>query len=251
MTTPTCTWEGCTVDALTRGQCGPHYRRRLHTGRYGYQDGAPAREHVLALRALGWTYGTISEVAKISTFVPHKLASGATRRVLRETEEKILALPLTPVPSTRGVDGTGTYRRLEALQWLGWPMSVIGADLGLKTYSLTTMRGRGEPVSFRIAQAAVVLFEKYAHIPGPSKQTATKAQQKGWSPPLAWDDDTIDDPTAKPNVGKFRRLTHDDAVAEYRHLHQLGLSDNQIGVKLGLVPRSINVIRLDAEKATA
>jgi hypothetical protein len=155
-------------------------------------------EHVLALRALGWTYGTISEVAKISTFIPHKLASGATRRVLRETEEKILALPLVYHPSTRGVDGTGTYRRLEALQWMGWPMSIIGAALGLKTYTLSTMRGRREPVSYRVALAAKVLYARCSHLEGPSKQTATKAKARGYAPPAAWDEDTIDDPAAKP-----------------------------------------------------
>jgi len=153
---------------------------------------------VLALRALGWTYVQIAEAAGTSNWVPHKLATGGARRLLEEHLAAILAISLVPVESHRGVDGTGTFRRVEALQWMGWPMSDIGGRLGLKPYTLTTLRSRGEPVSFRVALAVKVLFAELSHLRGPSKQTATKARARGYAPPAAWDDDTIDDPTARP-----------------------------------------------------
>jgi hypothetical protein len=200
MTGQTCMAAGCLKPPSTRGYCERCYRYRLHTGRYGYRDATAAREHVLALRGLGWTFVQISEATQVSAWVACNLASGRTRRVLADSEAAILAVPLEPVASQRGVNGIGTYRRVEALQWMGWPLADIGRRVGLKPYTLCTLRSRGEPVSFRVARAVAVVFDELAHLPGPSKQTATKARRRGYAPPLAWDDDTIDDPDALPQV---------------------------------------------------
>lgn len=193
-----CARAGCDRAADTRGYCGPDYRYRLHTGRYGYRDAAPARGHVVALRALGWTHEQIAEAAGTSTWVPHKLTTGATRYLLAESEAAILAVPLMPRASHRGVDGTGTYRRLEALQWMGWTLTEIAGRVGLRPHTLTTLRSRGEMVSHRVALAMAAVYEQLSHQPGPSRMTATKARRRGYAPPLAWDTDTIGNPAARP-----------------------------------------------------
>lgn len=193
-----CARKGCDGQATTRGFCESDYRRRVRMGIYKYRDAGPAREHVLKLRALGWTYVQIAATAQVSTWVPHKLATGVTRNLWGESEEAILALPLEPRGSHRGVDGTGTYRRCEALLWMGWPWAEMDRRAGLKPYTLATLRTRKEPVSFRVAQAIAATYAELSHLPGPSKMTATKARRSGYAPPAAWDEDTIDDPKSRP-----------------------------------------------------
>lgn len=195
----TCSRRGCDRGAQTRGYCESDYRRQVRKGIYKYRDAGPARAHVLRLRNLGWTYEQIAEAAGVSTWVPHKLGTGVTRNLWGESEEAILSIPLEPRASHRGVDGTGTYRRCEALLWMGWPWCEIDKRVGLKPYSLATYRTRREPISFRIKQRVAAVYDELSHLPGPSKQTATKARKSGYVPPAAWDDDTIDDPKARPS----------------------------------------------------
>lgn len=176
-----------------------HYRQRLHTGRHGYRGAGPVRQRVNELRAVGWTWSQISEAANVSAWVPIKIANGTTSRVLEETERKLLALHVTPRASHRGVvNAAGTYRRIEALQWLGWPMRDLGQRIGLAPYTLSTLRSRGEPVSHRVALKVREVYEQLSHLEGPSRQTATKARRSGYAPPMAWDDELIDDPAAEP-----------------------------------------------------
>lgn len=198
MSVKTCSRSGCDELMRQRGLCESHYRKRVRMGIYGWRDATQAREHVAALRRLGWTYEQIAEAAHISTWVPHKLDTGVTRRLWGESEESILGVPLVPRESHRGVDGTGTYRRCKALLWMGWPWAEIDRRVGLKPYTLATYRVRHEPISYRVASRVAAVYDELSHLPGPSKQTATKARRSGYAPPAAWDEDTIDDPTARP-----------------------------------------------------
>jgi hypothetical protein len=193
-----CLRNGCTADAHTRGYCETHYRQRLHTGRYGYRDATKVKQHLGELRALGWTYEQIAAAAGVSTWVPHKLVTGRQDRLLHESETALLAVPAVLRASYRPTSPVGTYRRVEALQWLGWPMAHIAERVGLKPYTLTTMRYHGKAVSYRVALAVKELYGELSHLPGPSKQTATKAKARDCAPPMAWDDETIDNPTARP-----------------------------------------------------
>lgn len=195
-----CRRPSCSESAAVhrRGFCESDYRREVRKGIFGYRDAGPARAHVKKLRGLGWTYEQIADTARVSTWVPHKLATGGVEHVWPESERAILAVPLVPQPSHRGVDGTGTYRRLEALQWMGWPLAAIAERLELKPFTLCTLRSRGEPVSFRVAMAMAAAYGELSAKPGPSKQSATRARRRGYAGPAAWDGHDIDDPQARP-----------------------------------------------------
>ena len=182
----------------TRGFCESDYRRQIRMGLIGWRDAKAARRHVALLRSLGWSYEQVAAEAEVSTWVVHKLDIGVTRRLRRESETALLAIQVRPHESQRSVDGTGTYRRCEALLWMAWPWPEIARRVGVAPYTLATLRTRREPVSYRVAMRVAAAYEELSHLHGPSKQTATKAQRAGYAPPAAWDEDSIDDPRARP-----------------------------------------------------
>jgi hypothetical protein len=58
----------------------------------------------------------------------------------------------------------------------------------------------------------------------------------GWVPPLAWDDDTIDNPQAKPDLGEKRTIRWDE---RYLELREIGLTDVEILHRWGIQPQSL------------
>lgn len=192
-----CEWSGCTGQAETRGYCSSHYRRRLHTGRYGYRDGTAARAHIAALRELGWTWQGIADAAGLSTWVAHNLHRGVTRRVLAESEAALLSVPLARYGSHRGVDATGPRRRVQALAWMGWPNREVCRRIGSSPRTLPTELHRGR-VSVALAHRIADVYDELSGQVGPSRVAAGKARQLGFAPPAAWDDETIDDPRTRP-----------------------------------------------------
>src|SRR5205085_11515119 len=98
------------------------------------------------------------------------------------------------------IDPTGTVRRIRALAALGWPLDELGARLGMTGRNLARV-----PLQARVhrdtAAKVAVLYNELSMTPGPSPRSRRLAKAKGWPPPLAWDDETIDDPKARPNRG--------------------------------------------------
>jgi len=199
-----------------RGVCRKHWRMARSTGKLGRRDPGPAREHLLKLRALGWTHPQIAAAAVVSRKVVEGLERGTTTYVLVESERAILSVPLVSRESRRGTDGTGTWRRYEALQWMGWPVTKIAAEVGVKPSTLSTMRARRGAVSHRVARAMAALYERWSATPGPSQRTATKARKRGYASPWAWDDETIDDPAAAPQGVEAEQVTGKDRYLDAR-----------------------------------
>ncbi|HEY9476362.1 MAG TPA: hypothetical protein VIS06_21240, partial [Mycobacteriales bacterium] len=115
-------------------------------------------------------------------------------------------LSVHPVPGAR-VDATGTRRRIQALIAVGWSASQIGGRLGI---SPTNMWGlsRRLMVSARTAARVRALYDELWDCPPPARnrwqrvsvsRSTRMAAVRGWAPPVAWDDDSIDDPTAQPH----------------------------------------------------
>src|SRR5882724_7519462 len=152
MTTVTCAARDCSDPVKSRGYCERHYRRRLHTGRYGYQDATEVRAHVERLRELGWTWGQIGEAAGISWAIPFHLMTGRQhRRVLPETRDALLAIPAMPTSSHRGTDSAGSRRRVQALAWMGWPCAEVARRIGTTGPSLATLILPTRRISYAMA----------------------------------------------------------------------------------------------------
>jgi hypothetical protein len=132
-----------------------------------------------------------------------------------------------------------------------------------------------------VADAIVIIYDKVSMIPcedPTAGRVARQAKKKGWAPPLAWDDDTIDDPKAKPDFGNVQGLELPDeaaiamAMSGQRHkigrplnnaekriaierAFELGLSDSRtaelIGIRRGSVCATRVRMRWRAEEAEA
>jgi hypothetical protein len=229
----TCTRGDCTNPKRTRGLCERHYRQLLRMDRAGYVPAERAREHVQALRTLGWTYVQIAERAGTSTWVPHRAATGQTRWLWMDREAALLSVPLEPRASHRGVESTGTRRRVQALAWMGWPCREVASRADTTQRSLATLILPHRRISFALAQRVADVYADLSGTRGPSKTAAGKARGAGFAPPLAWDEDTIDDPAAVPNFGEVERgaVVVDE---EAKHLLGFGISRHEVARRLSV-----------------
>lgn len=107
---------------------------------------------------------------------------------------------------TRTVPSIGFRRRVQALQALGWPLSVIAAEMGGCDKRNVKQSCDSERVYRSKLQRLVEVYDRLSMRLGPSVRSRNLAQRNGWLPPLAWTN--IDDPNERPTRGR----DHDDDV---------------------------------------
>jgi hypothetical protein len=108
------------------------------------------------------------------------------------------------------LDATGTQRRIQALMRMGWPGVLIEqqASLPAGTCGQVMQRTTVKQATITAIRAA---YDTLWALPGPSKRTQRRAESAGYAPPLAWDDDEIDDPDAQPQQpGRDRSARYDE-----------------------------------------
>lgn len=132
-----------------------------------------------------------------------------TRAAARYEQERQLDL-IAGRP--RMVDATGSRRRLHALLALGHTYMTISDVVGVHhgvvrrwTFPPLLNRRTAEKIATAYDELSMVLPREDTHLEKiVASRTRNRARANGWVPPLAWDDDTIDDPTAVPH-GSTRR----------------------------------------------
>lgn len=145
----------------------------------------------------------------------------------------------------RTVPAIGTVRRLQALQALGWGIPHVARVAGISEKTLRNPTHRGASVHCRTAAAVTAAYDRLSMtIPeGPYAERGRRlAQRLGYAPPLAWDDDAIDDPTATPHGTRERARAvwaNADLLAEWDHLRSLGVSLHDAARRLGVTPDGI------------
>lgn len=166
--------------------------------------------------------------------------------IFASTEAKILAIPLSPLELAKDgayVDITGSRRRIRALQRVGYTYEFLAGELGLTNEAVREIGF--DPTHSHItagcARRVVRVFDRLHLTPGPSRITERRAERKGWHPPLAWDEDTIDDPAAEPIDVRRKLHTKNGAswVEDYHELNDIGLTDRAIADRLGLDLKSM------------
>jgi hypothetical protein len=220
---------------------------------------APIREHVQGLLDADVTMAAICEVSNAPIATLSELAHGKHDRINRRLGQRILAVTLPQCLRTGAprslVPALGAIRRVQALLALGHTHRTITALLPNRDPSVTMkLVGRQQPgVTFRhLHEAVAAAFEQLSMVPGRSEQTRRRARRRGYKPPLAWDEGSIDLPDAVPHgtwirldvvddvavrrrmEGEYVRLTQAEATEVVRRMYGQGLSSPQIATRTGL-----------------
>lgn len=222
--------DGCRCGECSKAgqRAGKLTAHRTRNGTHTYVDAARARRHVVALL----DRLTVSQIEQRSGVhrTSIRVLTGdfpgcpPSKRITRRTEEALLAVTPELVGSeARGlVDGTGTRRRFRALVAIGWPQKDLIRQLGMSSrtaWMLTKDDPVAPVVTVRTRDAVREAYERLS-MTAPEGRWATTARNRaaarGWFPPLAWDDEKLDDPTATPSDCRpsTRRTAKASAVVE-------------------------------------
>lgn len=146
----------------------------------------------------------IAEAAGLSPSTISGLAKGQPT-IKRTTAATILAVTPTRVmtrPNRLGfVPKVGACRRIQGLLALGWTHTAISAamqDAGVRTQSHHVLHQSGQWISKAVHDAVTDAYRVLGATHGPSERTRVRARRLGYVVPAMWDDDAIDDPTARP-----------------------------------------------------
>lgn len=203
--------------------CRESVRRMKKMNQAGLYHRATPEE---ALKVLDWMVGRRWSSIAIASATGIK-PSSAQHMISRQREGLIQqfgagtckALLDHGQPTAGSIGSTGARRRLQALAYIGYSLQDVAQATGIPYTTVGSVReGRTEIIrvpSHRLIDAA---YRRMLQKPGPSRLASRHARAMGWVSALAWDDDTIDDPDAKPQGISFRneRAVLDDAAIERR-----------------------------------
>lgn len=163
-----------------------------------------AQQHVQDLTTgHGVSIRAIAEAAGTSPLVISELRRGICNGMKVTTEKAILKVRLEDIlnrPSPHGtVPSIGTRRRLQALLTMGWRHKDLTPLLGYDSGQTMYLKGR---ITKRKHEATKRVYDRLWDKRGPADlRTMRTIEKAGYAPPLAWDDDSIDDPAAQPDLG--------------------------------------------------
>lgn len=231
---------------------------RSDTGRSVLVDARPVRNHLQKLREAGVGKRTIAARSGVSqTVVDRLLGINSDRpaaRVRPETAKRLLSVRVEDVAAGTRVSIVGTQRRLQALIALGWTQTEIAQRVGWTVANLNTLvHGRSPQVNRGTHERVQSVYEELSMLPGPSDNARRLALRYGWCTPLAWDDDSIDDPASRPSGGtrtpRTRGKLH-ELVEDYRdtwdyHLGDVYVAAPRLGMKPDALERALHRARRD------
>lgn len=202
---PPCTacysYRGCRCDECSREMRRYHKRWQVErlAGRRRLVDAGPARERVEMLLQYGMTVKGIARdaglgQASVRDLVHPRPSGRMTTKILRRTEEAILAVRFRP--GKRGtVPAAGACRRLRDLALRGYGLPELSAVTGVREDTLARVRtGRRAFVSSALADA-VRAAHSDLHLRRPEQTVGYQqgrirrlAERKGWVPLAKYDD---------------------------------------------------------------
>lgn len=231
----TCSRPKCNNTSYRYGLCRKHHEALPH----GWIPSEPTRAHVKALRDKGIGVARISELSGVDHTSISDITSGVYASVRQRTHDAIVAIPIP----ARIVDGAsimpsiGTARRIRALGRIGYSQTSIASRFGVNVQVINRILFQPYVTSQWAARISD-LYEELQMVDGPSDIARRRAEAKGWPPPIAWDDETIDDPNATPQHNVKRYAGFVERFSEVRD--HLGITDiNEIANRLQLDPHSV------------
>lgn len=192
------------------------YNRKVAMGRTAgtwqpFADARPVRDHALALRAAGIGRRRLAELAGVPETTVRGLMLGRRGRPIEkirtETARRILAVrPGPQAPKDKAVvASTGHVRRMRALIAAGYPGAFLATRFGMTTANFLSSLSRSKVLASTDRAGRELFSELWNRDPAkqgvrPASLSRAKslARAKGWAPALAWDEERIDDPKARP-----------------------------------------------------
>lgn len=254
--------KGCKCEACMAANCrySKLQRYRSLTGIVTLVDAGPVKAHVAMLRASGIGKRTIAMRAAVSQTVVDRLAGINTEkpcnRVRPETARRILAVQPGDLAPGAIIDTAGTTRRLQGLVAIGWTQTELATRIGWSVSNLNTLARAGRPyVTVDTARMVAALYDELSMTPGPSGRARSVASRHGWLPPLAWDDEQLDDPSHEPeDVGRKGISGGGSGITleDIEDAREQGYrTARQIGWRLGVSRDAVQQILSRAERAVA
>lgn len=221
-------------------------------GQRPLRDAAPVVERIGQCLAVGMSHTVIAAAAGVSQATISRLLTCPHTRVREAVALRILAV--TPA---RPVTAVGLTRRVRALTALGWSTAQIAAAAAVNVDTVKVYR-RGERVEVHgTARRIAECYDAMSMTRPPSagryeRASASRARaeaiRRGWAPPLAWDEDTIDDPAAVPQGAGYTPCLVIDSV---RELEAMGLTREGIAQRLGVTRDAVAAAITRARRSAA
>lgn len=218
-------------------------RKLIAYGRYTKKRVKPdkAIQHIQALKAAGVSYQTIARHTHITVSTIHRIAWGQAKTIQPQNETRILALTLDKINTGTFISGLGTARRVQALTANGWAQIVIAHELGIKPAHMTAIVLYGRAVTKELADKTRELYDELWDKQPPTNTPYEKrlanaartiAKRNKWAPPLAWDDDTLENPDSRPILGGTGPRTK-ALIENVTELHRNGATREEIAARTG------------------
>lgn len=167
----------------------------------------PVRGHVVSLAAKGFPTDTIAIKAGFGSSA-EMTAVLSRHRVAREVAERILAVGQARISRARLVPALGSTRRLQALGALGHSVAALAQHLGVSDPELIrdVQAGAVDLLPWRFAEVVCVAYDRLWDKVG-DPYVRSDALQRQWIPPLAWDEEELDDPSCPPDATRLRPIS--------------------------------------------
>ncbi|MFK8851308.1 hypothetical protein [Streptomyces sp. Ac-502] len=174
--------------------------------------------HIQQLMATGMTAEQVAREAGVDPSAIRWSLSGRKKTLLRRTANRILSVPVGVKVAVGTVPAEGAVRRVQALYAIGHFNRQIAELSGVsRDFICDLVNGRHPRIGVQSNAGIRRAYAELSMTVGGSVKTRLYAQAKGWVPPLAWDDDTIEDPAALPmlDVSEPQVETGAEAVARF------------------------------------
>jgi hypothetical protein len=159
--------------------------------------------------------------------------------------------------TSTGPSAVGTRRRLRALAARSWSPRALERETGIPAQVIRRELEGHDDLAPNLSAIVAAAYDRLWHLRPPAetaadqrdaKAAAAQAARKGWAPPLAWDDDLLDLPDARPAPGWRRRpstqLRAVDLVEDVEFLRARGgyrdAGMNLIAMRLGITRNRID-----------
>lgn len=232
-----------------RGMCWKHWehdqRQRVASGDWvaGWEPAEKVVAHLDALLESGLSYRRIAEASGLTIQGLYMFRS--RKRVRLGNAQALYAVPVNGFRESERsgyVPIIGLSRRVQALIAIGYTQVDLASRIGIAVDGLSEIVHQKRPwVQVSTAKRISAVFDELQMTDaGNSKgnsRARNLARRNGWAPPLAWDEDTIDNPAAEPQAPKGD--DKQEFLDTYAELKALGLDDNQIAERIGMVRESM------------